>query len=54
MKNVVIVDAIRTPMGRSKNGVFRHTRADDLSAYLMKAMFERQPAVDPNLVDDVI
>lgn len=54
MKNVVIVDAIRTPMGRSKNGVFRHTRADDLSANLMKAMFERQPNVDPKLVDDVI
>ncbi|MCL1066043.1 acetyl-CoA C-acyltransferase FadA [Shewanella olleyana] len=54
MKNVVIIDAIRTPMGRSKNGVFRHTRADDLSANLMKAMFERQPNVDPKLVDDVI
>ena len=54
MKNVVIVDAIRTPMGRSKNGVFRHTRADDLSAHLMKAMFKRQPNVKPALVDDVI
>ncbi|MDF2152815.1 acetyl-CoA C-acyltransferase FadA [Vibrio sp. CAU 1672] len=54
MKNVVIVDAIRTPMGRSKNGVFRHARADDLSAHLMKSMFERQPKVDANMVDDVI
>lgn len=54
MKNVVIVDAIRTPMGRSKNGVFRHTRADDLSAHLMKAMFKRQPNVKPAMVDDVI
>ncbi|AJR06375.1 acetyl-CoA C-acyltransferase FadA [Photobacterium gaetbulicola] len=54
MKNVVIVDATRTPMGRSKNGVFRHTRADDLSAHLMKAMFERQPNVKPEMVDDII
>ncbi|MGF1759345.1 acetyl-CoA C-acyltransferase FadA [Photobacterium sagamiensis] len=54
MKNVVIVDAIRSPMGRSKNGVFRHTRADDLSANLMKAMFERQPNVKAAMVDDVI
>ncbi|UTT86226.1 acetyl-CoA C-acyltransferase FadA [Vibrio pelagius] len=54
MKNVVIVDAIRTPMGRSKNGVFRHTRADDLSAHLMKSMFVRQPNVKPEMVDDVI
>lgn len=54
MKNVVIVDAIRTPMGRSKNGVFRHVRADDLSAHLMKAMFKRQPNVAPEMVDDII
>ncbi len=54
MKNVVIVDAIRTPMGRSKNGVFRHTRADKLSAVLMAEMFNRQPNVKPEMVDDVI
>jgi len=54
MKNVVIVDAIRTPMGRSKNGVFRHVRADDLSAHLMKSMLTRQPKVSANLIDDVI
>ena len=27
MEQVVIVDAIRTPMGRSKGGAFRHVRA---------------------------
>ncbi|HAS8628750.1 TPA: acetyl-CoA C-acyltransferase FadA [Vibrio vulnificus] len=54
MKNVVIVDAIRTPMGKSKNGVFRHVRADDLSAHLMKSMIERQPNLDATLIDDVI
>ncbi|MDF5483656.1 acetyl-CoA C-acyltransferase FadA [Vibrio parahaemolyticus] len=54
MKNVVIVDAIRTPMGKSKNGVFRHVRADDLSAHLMKNMIERQPNLDATLIDDVI
>ncbi|NVD07768.1 acetyl-CoA C-acyltransferase FadA [Vibrio sp. JPW-9-11-11] len=54
MKNVVIVDAIRTPMGKSKNGVFRHVRADDLSAHLMKSMIARQPNLDATLIDDVI
>lgn len=54
MKEVVIVDAIRTPMGRSKNGVFRHTRADDLSAHLMKSILARNPAVRSELVEDVI
>lgn len=53
-KDVVIVDAIRTPMGRSKNGVFRNYRADDLSAHLMKEMFKRQPAVPLNEVDDIV
>ena len=54
MKNVVIVDAIRTPMGRSKNGVFRHVRADDLSSHLMSAILKRQPKVESTLIDDVI
>ena len=30
MEQVVIVDAIRTPMGRSKGGAFRNVRAEDL------------------------
>jgi acetyl-CoA acyltransferase len=54
MKNVVIVDAIRTPMGRSKNGVFRYVRADDLSAHLMSSMLRRQPNLNPELIDDVV
>ena len=54
MRNVVIIGAIRTPMGRSKNGVFRHTRADDLSAHLMTAMLKRNPGLDVNLIDDVL
>ena len=38
MEQVVIVDAIRTPMGRSKGGAFRHVRAEDLSAHLMRSL----------------
>ncbi|MAD53657.1 acetyl-CoA C-acyltransferase FadA [Idiomarina sp. UBA3162] len=53
MKDVVIVDCIRTPMGRSKNGVFRHTRAEDLSAALMKGLLERNPEVDVNELEDI-
>ncbi len=54
MKDVVIVDAVRTPMGRSKGGVFRNVRADDLSAHLIKALLERNAALDPKEVEDVI
>ncbi|WP_300321634.1 acetyl-CoA C-acyltransferase FadA [Idiomarina sp.] len=53
MKDIVIVDCIRTPMGRSKNGVFRHTRAEDLSAALMKGLLERNPEVDVEELEDI-
>ena len=46
-KSVVVVDCLRTPMGRSKGGAFRHTRAEDLSAHLMKGILARNPQVDP-------
>jgi acetyl-CoA acyltransferase len=52
--DVVIVDCARTPMGRSKNGVFRNVRAEDLSADLVNALFARNPSVDPAAVEDVI
>lgn len=52
--DAVIVDCARTPMGRSKNGVFRHVRAEDLSAALMNALLQRNPALDPATIDDVI
>jgi len=51
---VVIVDAVRTPMGRSKGGMFRNVRAEELSAALINALFKRNPTVDPTEVEDVI
>jgi len=54
MQEVVIVDAVRTPMGRSKGGMFRHIRAENLSAQLVNALFQRQPDVDPATVEEVI
>lgn len=53
MKDVVIVDCIRTPMGRSKGGAFRNVRAEDLSAELMKGLLERNPGVDVNEIEDI-
>ncbi|MBC7692376.1 MAG: acetyl-CoA C-acyltransferase FadA [Methylotenera sp.] len=54
MKDVVIVDAVRTPMGRSKGGAFRHVRAENLSADLINALLIRNPKLDPKEVEDVI
>ncbi|MEJ2766821.1 acetyl-CoA C-acyltransferase FadA [Photobacterium sp. MCCC 1A19761] len=53
MNNVVIVDCIRTPMGRSKGGAFRNVRAEDLSAHLMQGLLARNPQVDPAAIEDI-
>lgn len=53
-RDAVIVDYARTPMGRSKNGCFRFTRADEMSAILVNRLLERNPALDVSTVDDVI
>lgn len=52
--DVVVVDCVRSPMGKSKKGGFANVRAEDLSAQLVRAMFERHPEVDPNDVEDLI
>jgi len=54
MKEVVIVDCIRTPMGRSKGGVFRNMRAETISANLMTGLLDRNPNLDPAEIEDII
>ncbi len=53
LNSVVVVDAIRTPMGRSKGGVFRHVRAEDLSAHLMQQLLARNEALDASCIEDI-
>jgi len=53
-KDVVVIDAVRSPMGRSKGGVFRNVRAETISANLINALFERNPAAKPEEVEDII
>ena len=53
-RDAVIVDAVRTPMGRSKNGMFRNVRAEKLSAELMSALMQRNDALNPADIEDVI
>ncbi|MEG3054348.1 MAG: acetyl-CoA C-acyltransferase, partial [Hafnia sp.] len=53
MENVVVIDAVRTPMGRSKGGAYRQVRAEDLSAHLMRALLSRNPNVDAKEIDDI-
>jgi len=51
---VHIVDALRTPMGRSKKGKMAGVRPDDMTAFLVKELLNKYPAVTPERVDDVI
>lgn len=53
MEKVVIVDAIRTPMGRSKGGAYRNVRAEDLSAHLMRSILSRNPSLEGASLDDI-
>ena len=52
MADAVIVDAVRTPIGR-RGGALSGIHPVDLSAYVLTALVERT-GVDPSLVDDVI
>lgn len=53
MREVVIVDAVRTPIGRY-NGSLRHIRPDDLGAAVIKALVERNPDVPAAEIEEVV
>lgn len=53
MNQAFICDAVRTPFGRF-GGMLANVRADDLAAIPLKALLERNPGLDPALIDDVI
>ncbi|MGE7916407.1 acetyl-CoA C-acyltransferase [Lysinibacillus xylanilyticus] len=53
MTEVVIVDAVRTPIGRYK-GALKTVRPDDLAAIVIKALIERNPKVPAEQIEDVI
>src|SRR3954452_18527400 len=46
MPEAVIVDAVRTPIGRAVKGSLKDVRADDLAAVPLKALVDRNPEVD--------
>src|SRR3989475_1816852 len=52
MANAVIVDAVRTPLGK-RGGALKDVRPDDLAAHVLRAIRERT-GIKPALVEDVI
>lgn len=53
MRKAVIIDAVRTPIGRYK-GALKDIRPDDLGAIVIKALMERNPVVNPAEIEEVI
>ncbi|MES2655423.1 MAG: 3-oxoadipyl-CoA thiolase [Bacteroidota bacterium] len=53
MKDVFIIDAVRTPVGKF-GGALSTIRPDDLGAIVIKALVERNPTIDINEIEDVI
>lgn len=53
MRNVYIIDAVRTPIGKY-GGVLSTVRPDDLLAHVIKALLDRNQGVDRNEIEDVI
>jgi acetyl-CoA C-acetyltransferase len=54
MPEAVIVDAIRTPIGRAGKGSLKTVRADELAAIPLRALIERNPQVDFAQTADVM
>lgn len=52
-REVVIVDAVRTPIGRYK-GALKSVRPDDLGAIVIKALMERNPEINPEDIEEVV
>ena len=53
MRDVAILSAVRTPIGRAPRGSFRNTRPDDLGAAVVKESL-RRAGVDPAAMEDLV
>src|SRR4029079_8781254 len=53
MPEAVIVDTIRTPIGRAFKGSLGQLRPEEMGAFVVDQLLERNPGVDPALIEDV-
>ena len=54
MEQAVVVDCLRTAVGKSGRGTLKNTRPDDMAAAVIRRLLEKYRAVPPEEVDDVI
>ena len=54
MRDVVVVDSVRTGLAKSFRGSFNLTRSDDMLAHLINSLLDRNPKISPEEVEDVV
>src|SRR5919202_3593135 len=54
MPEAVVVDAVITPIGRAFKGSLATQRPDEMGAFVVDQLLERNPGVDPATVEEVI
>src|SRR5437764_6683577 len=54
MPEAVIIDCVRTPVGKAPRGALRNTRPDDLGAVVIRALLDRYPAAKDSVEDVII
>ncbi|WP_372594008.1 acetyl-CoA C-acyltransferase [Actinotalea sp.] len=55
LQSVVLVEAVRTPFGRARpDGLWAHTRADDLAVVATRELLRRHPGLPADRIDDVV
>ncbi|GEL93754.1 thiolase family protein [Cellulomonas composti] len=54
VRRTVFVDGVRTPFGRARpDGLYAHTRADDLAVATVRELLRRHPQLPPERIDEV-
>jgi acetyl-CoA acetyltransferase family protein len=53
LRNVVLVDGVRSPFARGGRGKLVATRLDDVGATIIRALMERNPKVKPTMIEDI-
>jgi acetyl-CoA acyltransferase len=54
MGKIVVVDAVRSAVGRAKKGSLANRRPDELAGEVIRKLMERNPKVDPATVEDLV
>jgi acetyl-CoA acyltransferase len=54
MGKIVVVDAVRSAVGRAKKGSLANRRPDELAGEVVRALLARNPAVEPEMVEDFV